>query len=190
MGQTNVSIDAGFAEGVAEPLPAHHPTRVERFRAVGQLDVFRTRRAPGISGNRVGDGSDVPPLNGIAGIYSDFRRNEPQLVVQFDDYDVYRPRCLCCLLGAFRTLSAHVRPQDHRDPENRLKSDDCGNCYACKSTHSIIVFRKDRYHPRQPVVLPIKVDDCGNCHACKSTRSCTSLEHFGRIGRESPAQPF
>lgn len=118
MGQTNVSIDAGFAEGVAEPLPAHHQTRVERFRTVGRLDSFRTRRPPGISGYRVGDGSDVPPLNRIAGIYGDFRRNEPQLVVQFDDYDASRPRCLCCLLGAFSVLSDHVRRQDYRDPEN------------------------------------------------------------------------
>ncbi len=77
MGKANVSIDARLAEGVAERLPAYHPTRIERFCAVGQLDISRTWRAPGISGHRVGDGSDVPPLNRIAGFYGDFRRNEP-----------------------------------------------------------------------------------------------------------------
>ncbi len=77
MGKANVSIDARLAEGVAEPLPAHHPTRIERFCAVGQLDVSRTGRAPGISGHRVGDGSDVPPLDRIARFYGDFRRHEP-----------------------------------------------------------------------------------------------------------------
>ncbi len=77
MGKANVSIDARLAEGVEERLSAHHPTRIERFCAIGQLDVSRTGRAPGISGHRVGDGSDVPPLNRIAGFYGDFRRNEP-----------------------------------------------------------------------------------------------------------------
>ncbi len=77
MGKANVSIDARLAEGVEERLPARHPTRIERFCAVGQLDVSRTGRAPGISGHRVGDGSDVPPLNRIARFAGDFRRNEP-----------------------------------------------------------------------------------------------------------------
>ncbi len=77
MGKANVSIDARIAEGVAEPLPALHPTRIKRFGAGGQLDVSRTGRATGVSGHCVGDGSDVPPLNRIARFYGDFRRNEP-----------------------------------------------------------------------------------------------------------------
>ncbi len=77
MGKANVSIDARLAESVAERLPAHQPTRIERFCAVGQLDVSRTWRAPGISGHRVRDGSDVPPLNRIARFYGDFRRRLP-----------------------------------------------------------------------------------------------------------------
>ena len=77
MGKANVSIDAGLAECVAErPIP-HHPARIKRFGASGQFDVSRTGRAPGISGHRVGDGSDVPPLDRIARFYGDFRRSEP-----------------------------------------------------------------------------------------------------------------
>ena len=77
MGKANVSIDARLAEGVAERPTPHHPTRIKRFGAGGQLDVSRTGRATGVSGHCVGDGSDVPPLNRIARFYGDFRRNEP-----------------------------------------------------------------------------------------------------------------
>ncbi len=129
MGKANVSKDARLAEGVAERLPALHPTRIECFGAGGQLDVFRTGRAAGISGYRVADGSDVPPLDRIARFYGDFRRSEPQIVVHFDGYDVSGSRCRCCLLGNLSDLWCQFHPQERCDPEYRLKADDRGNRY-------------------------------------------------------------